>query len=398
MPPRTVLACLAIGLLVAPLAGCVGGSAPTSDGGSSDGTADADDATPGTEAAPGSGDREHVHDRWDGEEEKVLVDETITTRTRTDVQPDDGLASAARDVAFGPDEVHFRPEEGEIVPPGTEKVVVSASWPEEQAPQATRQAALLYRSADDETMQFTEYRTTPGRWTIDTTLEMADGGHAKASVWKFRLELRTMLESPVFSTAPSTEGGLEVDVTVVAHRVNGSLPKEAPHPDWYADDPELGIYSGSGSAEALGAWFYQVGPDGSLYPAGAYVNGTQHTIIPPSTRLLVAEINWTDGSATPGAVAAEPDLQWNNGRFFEWNRWTPETTEPGRHVYELPLEPGMTDGIYPGTSRWRFRYGFFGQDTGVDDPAFGSDLLAPYHFDGSWTITIRAYNATSVSS
>lgn len=386
---------IAVLLLSLAIAGCLGsGGGPESPTSSSPDDATSADASGNVSAAPAE--TEHVHDRWDGETEKVLLDETYTTRTRTDVDPDQPLVDLASELTFGPDEVPFRLSEGTIVPPGTDKVVVEASWPEEQAPQAERQASLAYRTADRRQEQTTERTGTPANWTIDTSVEDADGGHAKFSVWTFRIELRTVPAGGMLGPAPSTEGGLDVDVKVTAHRVNGSLPKEPAHPEWYGNASKVDIYNNTGSAEAAGAWYWQVGPDGSFFPAGEYVNGSEHRIVPPGTKLLVAEINWSNASPTAAAGGVEPYLQWNNGQPFDWTKWEADESGDGYRRYLLEVEPGMTDGLYPGTSRWRFRYSLSGQDPGVDEPVTGTDPRAPHHFDGSWSFSIDAYDQTDI--
>lgn len=383
-------------LVAAPMAGCLGtgGEAGTA-ASPSDGNSTTNASEPAPEASPAA--TSHVHDRWDGASEKVVVDDTVTTSTRTDTDPRQPAFVLALDLVFGPDEVPFRPPEGRIVPPGTDEVVVEAEWPEEAAPNLQRQAFLDYRTAADADFQRKELQPTPATYTIDTDVEDADGGHAQFSLWEFRLELRTY-DPTTGDYAPSTEGGLEVDVTVTAHRVNGSLPKEPPHPDWYGNGSALPIHASSGSAEAVGAGFYQVGTDGTPYPAGGYVNGSDHRIVPPGTKILEATINWSDESPSPAAVSAVPQLQYNFGRSFEWRTWTAEESGESYRRYVLPVEPDMTDGIYAGKSRWRFRYAFLGQDTGVDEPVFGTNVRAPYHFDGSWSIDVTAYDVTDPSS
>lgn len=399
-PPAGTVLMIAL-LAVVPLAGCIGGlggggagpgADATADGGTDDGSGPgsgvaAEGQTPEADEADS---RPHVHDRWDGQTEKVLVDETYTTRTRTEVQPGDGLLSVARDVAFGPDEVHISFPEGHIVPPGTDRVVVEATWPEDPVPEAAREAYLVYRSAGDEEFEELDYQGTPAMWTIDTDVEMADDGHAEMSVWQLRLELRTEIHDAL-GHVPSTEGGLDVDVRVTAHRVNGSLPLEPPHPDWYADGSRIDLVSDGGTDQAADAWFYQVGTDGEAYPAAGYADGTDHPIVPPGTRTLVAEVTWSNEAPTGPALPVGPDVQWNNGRFYEWNDFEPTTSEEGRTLYVLPVTEDMTDGMYQGNSRWSFRWALFGQDTGVDEPVFGSDAHGPYVFDGEWSIQIAAY-------
>lgn len=392
--PRPLGTVAVVLLLVAlPLAGCVGGggTGAAADGApSAGGNGSAPTGEAGSLNATEADAKPHVHDRWDGATEQVLFGGTVSSGGATDADPQDPAITVVGDAMFNSADVQFGLPEGEIVPPGTDRLVVTASW-DDGTPGDLTEGELNYRAANSAEWTELEDRTSKANWTIDVTVEMADDGHAEFSLWEFRVDFVTQAQGIGVTRIGQTS--VEVDVEVVAERAPGPLPVEPPHPDWWGNGSALPIHEGEGSAEAVGVWYEQVGTDGSFFPAGDYLGQEDHPIVPPGTRTLVAVLNWTNGSPTQGTPAGvEPDVQWNNGYWFEWTVWEPTATEEGRWVYVLPVTPEMTDGMYAGRSRWQFRYGFFGEDPGVDEPVFGSDARGPYHFDGAWGIAITAYD------
>lgn len=383
-----VAAVLAVGM-----AGCVGGHGTDPD------PAPADAGSTGAPTEVGSterqdlADRPHVHDRWEGKDRKVLLDGTVTTGSALEQDPHEPLIGTAFCVIFCSAEAPFGLPDGKIVPPGTDRVRVEASWDDPMAPGARLQAALYYQPADESSFKSLPYHGSGRNWTIDTTVEMADDGHAVFSLWRFRLVVCVEMGDTCLPRA--LRDRKDLDVRLVAHRVDGPLPREPAHPDWWGNGSSRTIHRGEGGADALGASWVHVGTDGEPFPAGERLDGDDHGIVPPGSDVLTVEINWTNEARTDRALPVEPWLQWNNGRSWEWRTWEPSRNETGRYVYVLPLTPDMVDGMYAGRSRWRFRYAFLGQDTDADEPVLGSDLRLPYRFDGNWTVEIQTHSANA---
>lgn len=393
-PAHVLIACAF--LLTGALAGCIGGT----DAGPSGDAANANDTT--TDAATtgnaSASKRSHVHDRWDGRTEVTLFDGTVQTRSTTDLDPSqdlfDNVVCAAFTCASG---VTFGPAEDEIVPPGTDRVTVDASWEEDAAataPGVTNEVFFGYRAANMGGIAV--LGTSPnGSWTINTTTEMADGGHAKVSLWMFGFYVTRTVDGvgrlPRHSVQP-----FAIDVAVTAHRVQGELPLEPPHPDWWTDSSRT-LYNVSQSGNAYGGTYFSGTVDGN-YPAD-WVNGTEHGVVPPGTQTLVVEITWNNTSPASAAATPRPYAYWLNTFTFEddLTRWEPATLEEGRAVYEMKLTEGMTDGMYSERSRWRFLWYFRGQDTGASDPLFGQETTGPYHLDGEWSVEITAHPTIDVS-
>lgn len=402
MPPRSVLGLLAVALLVVPLAGCIGGTGGNGTGG---GSAPADttvegDASPDVSAPTAT---EHVHDRWDGQEVRSVVDRTVATRATTDAEPTGPLLDTFICVFICGSYVEFAPAEGEIVPPGTEEVTFTASW--DASPPAGHEFRIFadYLPADAGDYQDLAEIENGETYTINTTTEMADGGHAKQSLWKFRVFVIrcTTDEGAEICTTRLSNEELEFDVTVEAHRVDGPLPKEPAHPDWWADGTARPVGSASGQASTTGAGVYHVNASSSsIYISTTYasLNGTEHAPVPPGTARLTANVTWTNEAPTADAAGVQPFMLWYDSSGVRYRMWQPEEVGDGQARFELPIDPDQTDGMYAKErSRWLFLLGFQGsEDTGADEPFFGSDLTNPYRFEGSYELEITAHNTTSV--
>lgn len=403
-PRSAATALLTVVVLAAvPLAGCVGGggagpgaegqgpaagtgngSGPTGDGGSLNVT-DADAQA-------------HVHDRWEGAEETALFSGQVSTGSSTDLDPSDDVVTNLVCVVVCGAIAEFGPDEGEIVPPGTDRVEVTAEWSEQDVEPAVRtDVVLAYRAANMSDYQWLDAREPGATWTVNTTVEMADGGHATLSLWRFRL---------IATTQGGAEGTVEInlprmaneemtfDVTVTAHRVDGALPLEPPHPDWWPNGTDARVVLDDGedvTAAGAGEWYASM--DGCLLCRGEAVwDGSEHGPVPPETRLLVAWVNWTNDAPTADAAGVQPWLVYHDGTGFLFQPWDASVRDPGAWAFVLPVTADRTDGMYAeDQSRWTFVVGFQGTTEVGKEPVVGSSVTSPYAFDGSWSISIQAY-------
>lgn len=387
---------VAVLLVAVPLAGCLGGA-----GGGPDAPANvAQDGTSGPEAVNASGisdGQAHVHDRWDGALAKTLMDDTVSTASSVQVRPGQTLAETVGCVFTCGSRAPFTLPEGSIVPPGTDRLEVSVSWQDDDPPVGALTAvSLTYVPADRAEPDWTSWRTSPGTWTINTTVEMADGGHAQHSLWRFAVNVETWIEAPdgtlVTSPPRIAASGMAFDVQVRALRDDVSLPLEPPHPDHWRNGSSWTVLEGTWSGEATSATFVSVedrqGND-------AWINGSNHRIIPPGTETLVAVVNWTNGSPTEQVSPSEAEIDWSNrfGFFTTLQPWEPAVAEDGRYVFTMPVADNMTDGLYADRSRWTFWISIDGQEVGPASSAVGFDVEPPYRFEGTWSVQITAYNS-----
>lgn len=386
---------VAVALVALPLAGCLGGagSGPGADPGLPGDAGTGND----TGLLPGNGTdadavRPHVHDRWEGQAEKVVFDDVVSTGSSTQVEPGQTVLDAFFCAFTCSATADFALPEGEIVPPGTSEVEVSATWGADDPAYSGTQAALRWQAANMSEWRTEDLEASGHTWTINTTVEMADEGHAQFSLWRFGFFICGQVQEYCFMPRMASQE-MDIQVTIVARRVEGELPLEPPHPDWWANGTVRDVWTAEGQGSEVGAVFFSIGTDGNT---GEFADGEEHDVVPPGTRLLALVVNWTNDGAAADAAPVRPYAAWSNqgGFFGEFNEWEPQVAEPGHYVFTLPVTERMVDGMYAEESRWAFFTFFDGEDTGVDEPVFGVDLRQPYQFDGSWQLRLVATNAT----
>lgn len=251
-PAGLVLA--AVVLLVSPaLVGCIGGGGQSSSGPAPDagGTGPGDD----TEAAANeSVQRAHVHDRWQDPVAEESVTEIVLAEGERRIEP----LNTSRPVPVEGCERQRGAQQGraclgwaeirpgswsdgapKVVPPGTDRVEVTLTF----AAGDFAGMDLYYQHADSQGLwtQLTNASSggpyAPGGETraIDVTLKMSDDGHAQVSRWAFGL---APWGDPVSGGANGIVdvGAGPVEVRIVAHRVEGDLPFEPAHPEFWSDD------------------------------------------------------------------------------------------------------------------------------------------------------------------
>lgn len=386
-------------MLVAPLAGCIGGGGSASDGPDEGPTSDdetPDDPTGEVNATA----RPHVHDRWqtpsgDSVEAITLVDREVAIEAYSQDRPlllnfcEKGSEGQDVDACVGAEE--FAPgqwsgDKAKIVPPGTGNISVT----------------LEYSEGDFHRVHFYYMtRKDPGQWkslgmfqtgktkTISVGPEEADDGHAQVSGWRFLVEARG-----AFGTG-ATEGTLdagdgEVSAEIVAHREPGELPLEPPHPDWWdKDTPPTDVYrigAVDGSTDdyidvgdvnlepseqptpTIGpglSWKIEPGFEGkrsSSADSTPKLSGNRtEALVPPQTKAIHARV----------AVSGDPGGL-DQPMVCVYGQPTPSGSFPGRQIgcepfedgasytFSTPIEDDETDSYYTKTnrnfsfSRWTF--------------------------------------------
>lgn len=401
--PRWTVPAVAMLTVALALAGCIGGSAPA-----------ADDAPNASNATDGAGNAtigdgpvtqiRHVHDRWDGEQVKTLLDDTVETDSTTALDPTEPAVEAFQCALTCGSLVQFTPAEGEIVPPGTERVELTLTWDASPPPGHELRVFGSYMSANDTGWRGLPELASGEPVTLNTSVEEADGGHAKESLWRFQVFVAVCTQQTegvnLYCLSRLDTDSWSADVTIEAHRVNGTLPPEPPHPDWWADGPSRTVLSVSNSETTAGAGEWYASSDGCLFCRGhAWWSGGDHGAVPPGSKVLVATVNWTNDAPTQGTRAdVQPWLMTNEGRGFQAIHWDADERGESSATFTMPLREDQTDGIYvQNRSRWRFTFGFQGASgTVTEDPVLGTSLSTPYAFDGDWSVEIAAYNTTEL--
>lgn len=398
--PNPTIGLVAVLLVALPLAGCVGGS-----GGSAAGPdavqGNASDEAGGVVNTSADTRQAHVHDRWEGRKAATVIDRTVSTGATTDVDPTGPVLFTLICAFTCGSSAELTPEEGRIVPPGTSNVTLTASWDETPPPGQEFRVLADYMSANaTEWIDLGEIES--GRpVTINTTVAMADGGHAKQSLWRFRLFVLQCAEESGIGICLTRFDTREVsiDLAVEAERDDGPLPLEPPHPDWWADGPvrDVATVQGRASHAGVGPYFVNLTDTaegsfgfGTIYE---FVPGGQHDPVPPGTVQLTANVTWSNDAPTADAAGVRPFLLYYHGAGFRFLTWPADETGDGSARFTMRIQSNMTDGMYNvNRSRWSFFLGFQGaEDTGVDEPVVGGDVTNPYLYQGSYELAIRAH-------
>lgn len=389
------------------LAGCIGGQAPgnVSDGG--DGADAGNDSTTVGEA--GAASTQHVHDLWKGRRRITLLDRDVQINaTRADAS---GSGPMTRSVGVNDcydGSIEFGawclgrtvvdvppstdPAEPRVVAPGTWAVSVSASWSE---PTITG-VDVAAVTANDETVRMGDIETSGGTERFNATrfgdnrsfipLLATDDGHATDSKWSFVLTASGDL-GDLGAVADGT-----VHVTAEAHRMEGDLPAEPPHPDWYAGTDTY--FVGYGSETANNA--YRVAYIGTEW---VEIDLTPTNPIPPGTREVVVAVEITDDSPTADRdrTAPEVELTYEHEAGYDWSadevEVEPETVEDGHRIYRIPVTQTMTDSLYTCAGRnstWSLNLQVEPQTLVEDEPLLGTDVHGAMHFAGRVEMTAHA--------
>lgn len=390
----TVLLVVAVALAV-PLAGCIGGGGSAAD----DGTGSEDTLDPGNETGgdgPGtSGDRPHVHDRWDGARTFDVISDATVQLQIVDPEEPDGLDQCVASSGgggpgqpcFGGEEV---PTEG-IVPPGSGWVNVTVEFDDGSFDRID----VLYQDPTTTDWEVAGRVASGGTASINiTSVQQTDDGHAQLSHWKFAVQSSGNPHGDeVPYSGPATPSGDEVTVTAEAIRDSGPLPLEPPHPDYFVDTSIHRVSYIEASTQQMA----QAGPvtveqgTGSALPVSPFADGLvwrsnpglkgdrvdvpnpeverlthplDVPLVPPATVLLGVQLRVADDAGAQLPTGVDICL---------YGLWKPsqhpgEETELGCLTYTgggaeetmtRSIEKPMTDSIYANhtgqnESRWSF--------------------------------------------
>lgn len=395
------LTLLAAALLVAvPLAGCIGGSS-TSNAPADTGVDAGDGPDANTNGSLPADKRPHVHDRWydpSGSPTDVidLVDREVTVEAVTTDDPNlinecqqppvnsDPLVCAGQ-ATFAPAETA---DGTKIVPPGTAKV----------------QITLDFDASDFSNVRFYyQHRMSNGQWQKLGTFEagqtitiapvpvqISDDGHAHVSQWRFHVEPQG---NPYTSDEYAWYGEGPIDIQITAHRVDGELPIEPPHPDFYESTPTYRIGQLStdvqGYTQAARAHVEQGGCPtsvaGTCTPAAANSQGLiwsirpgyegkrltsaevppeisgphDRALVPPGSSVLGAAVH-VDGQTTRGVevcfrAMSSPD-EGPYGRVIACEDYTggPADFTVSTALTQKDVDSFYTDNTGHNASRWTF--------------------------------------------
>lgn len=456
-------------LVAVPVAGCVGGQGGP--GGAEENATDGDPGTgpggegPPVDGEPGAGETQHVHDRWwtgpdqlSGERTDTitLVEGTTYTIRSFRENPGEDPTRPTSSCPSIPDSAVcagfavVTPDETEtgtrIVPPGTAKITIELEYDDQELKGNGSGIHVWYqgRIASTEDLWLTigqdampaEPGTTVTIPGID--VRQTDDGHARSSAWRWLLEIRG---NPVMSmNAHFTDpDGIDVKVTIKAHRGEGPLPLEPPHPTFYQDDPDgatdtylIGRFSGRTEGQFVHAGFTsgelpsgcnyrpfnQCMPlaffqDGLIWhTAPGYAGGRLQTtrsewsqleesrvvpLVPPGTELVKAVVRFSPESASEhGEVEVCLRTRTTDSQPPEGRVQPPCVPFDGQDeiALEVPIDGGDVDSWYANNweGRNRSRWTFLVQIRAPEGQSLGSSatLYQPGTFQGAFEAVFLA--------
>lgn len=399
---------IAVALVSLALAGCLGVPAPGAP--AEDATSDASEAATGnatTVASPAQ--QLHVHDLWRGRDNITLFDDSVQVNaTTTDTTGSEPLAGnvgpntcSGSDLGIGAwclGRVTFKPprsadaSQPKVVAPGTWALRATASWSD----QTITGVAFEADAANGDDLYLGDVETSGGSVKVNATrfgenrtylpLVVSDDGHATVSQWSF-----TLTASGDFGSFLAVADG-SVDVTVEAIRMDGDLPEEPPHPDWYGDTETYHV----GFEETVARNAYRVTYMGTDWVS---IHMEPENPIPPGTNEVLAEVNITNDSPTKDGPA-EPEVAAyysTDGNYWgEQHELEPEIEEDGRRLYRIPVDGRMTDSLYTCQGRnstWSFDV-YVQPQSLAGEPVLGTDVRGAMHFSGRVGLTVTATEKT----
>lgn len=370
--PTGAATLLAILLLVTLLAGCLGSG---SEAGGNNLSPEPVDGPPEEPASNATSDRDPtsqkatqwVEEHWGDQAEITLVDGTGQVWTGVSSSSDGGGTGACLtpcEAAF------FRPDPGEIVAPGTERLKVTVSWSEPPG----MQIDLFYEPASGEDMP--PFNDVPNGepFTIPVDDLDRDAALQPASLWWFNLWPSA---DPGGALPPS-----DVQLTVVAKR-NATLPEIGPA-------PERGNASGDATLVDEATLTYRAGVHPTPGCMGLFVSchppdpgpwWTSRTgeLVREDATTVRASLSWN----RPLPVRPELDAIHAGGRV-RMEIVEDDPTQMQR-IYETSVPGEAVDSPWQQRSLWRFSPVFEtqGQEAGISG--------------GSFTLTVTAIRGNGTS-
>lgn len=266
----------------------------------------------------------HRHDYWGGAERLTIVDREVETG---------GTWFGGVLV------IDFVPDDGVVVPQGTEAVEVTLSWtrdtddvfddPEVWVKTAAQHEAALLGPAEPD-----------GTLRLATTLADADLPHQTISAWRFEWHLQPGLVPGDALPGVRYSG----TVTVKVEAVRGlEIPVYPPHPDLWQGADAIELFE---DERPMGLWFGSI--DGwSCFMGCPIVHRPVNGTVVPYDAAAV-EVRFTPGED----ALVELRIEAHGGDTRAWTELEPTSTEGRTQVYLIPVALGMGDSPYATQSVW----------------------------------------------
>lgn len=430
---KAILILVTVTLVGVSLAGCLGASAPndTPDGDDPSGAGTSNRTLGGgNPGATSQGPRPHTHDFWKGRETIPVVDREVSIQAaNTDTDGDGPLVERVgpNSCSGGTIDIaawclgrrRFVPEPwGDDLPkavaPGTSHMTATATWSDE----TITGVELSAIAPDGREVHFGEVEDSggtvrllaedvrePDPWGFDDEpgevnlsmmypLAVVDDGHADQSAWTF---VMTATDGAFGSSLASVAHG-SVHWKIEAHRANGSLPLEPPHPDWYANTDSYHVGFGEDSADNAFEVTYMSTDYG-------YVRIRPQNPVPPGTDEIVIRVKLTNDSPLGDQEQTSPRVRVFNSTdpspfSGSGEEISPASQDGEVYIYRLKPRDRDLDSTYACTgedSVWSFRAYVEPQPVVEDEPVLGADVPGVMHWSGKIEMSVATSNTPDVA-
>ncbi|MDX1611559.1 MAG: hypothetical protein R3185_04260 [Candidatus Thermoplasmatota archaeon] len=320
----------------------------------------------------------HIHDYWNGAEERVLMDEVLATNTFQSTFVTLFWPFIGEGTRTSVGTVWFTLPNNTFVPEGTGELVVEV---DATSALESGQLVLAHKAANTNEYVELDAQGAQASWTIPLEPEMADLPHAKSTRWGWRLDAQ--------GNGAILDG--EFSVTITAKKLYDLTAWPAHEDPWQGgaiDRLSLANLDGTFDVTDPTPWFNPLAdeaPDVTLPPG---------TIVPPETRLLLVKFWYAmDGNAKNNANA-DVTLRVKEGSTSGFYRgmWSEEIQdEPGFKMFAIPASSENWDSPYADESGWAFQ---ITAPTGLRDPQTGESWLymgVAEAGSGNYTLEVTAF-------
>jgi len=320
----------------------------------------------------------HIHDYWGGAEERILMDEIVSTGSDRSAFRALFISVFRGDPQTSLGYAEFSLPNGSFVPEGTGELFV-----EVDATAALRngQVILGYRAANADQMVEMEAQPAVASWTIPLEPSMADMPHASSTRWAWSLRAD--------GNGAILDG--EVSVRITAKRVF-DIDAWPEHPDFWQGGnlTRLDLHQQDGSFQyadpEVFRWTGQFTPETITLPVG--------TLVPPETSVILVFFHYELDGDVKNNLNAWTELFVKEGSSSNGFRplwWDSVERSEGERVYAILADETNWDSPYASESDWAFQvisYMGLRSDVMCED---GCPMGFAYVGSGTYHVEIQAF-------
>lgn len=319
---------------------------------------------------------EHIHDYWNGADERILMDEVVETQLVRDVFLTAFWPFIAGEPRASVGNVWFTLPNGSFVPEGTGELFVEI---DATAALKGGQVALAYRPANGDDFVFLDPQAAQASWTIELTPEMADLPHSSSTRWYWLVSAEgpgAVLDGPI-------------NVRVTAKRLF-DIEAWPEHPDFW----QQGHLTRLDLANLSGTYDYAEAREFMAEESGLVkVHLPPGVIVPPETKVLLVDFQYTRSGDAKNTLNGEVELAVKEGSTAGYYRgmwWETIEREDGHKVYAIQVDESNQDSPYAAESGWAFEvHAFLGAEAPTGDGRWNMGIAEVG--SGEFTLDVKAF-------